>query len=474
MHTPHARVAVAALLVCLVAAGARFARLGAWSFAADEVASTQEADALLGGRPVSDDPVTRLPRMTPLGVAAHGYAYRAFGRTEFAARLPAAVAGVLLCGLAVAGLWPALGGWAATATGLLLALSPEFVFYSQYNRYYSLGSLLAAGCVLAGLAAVRGRSGGWMAVAAVLAAAATADHLLLAGLFPGLVAVALLAPATPWRDRARLAAAVVIVGCGVGAVGVLYLAPLARGWNAGVDWGYSLPRAVAGGVNQLGVPTALLAGLGAVLLVAGRHPLRWFWAVWAGGWAASLVVLPRALAFHPGYSFLYLFGPVVLAGYAAGRVAEGLAAAAPGALRGAVPAAAWVGVAALLNAPALASHFADGSRYDFRAAARYVADHRRPGDAVAAVSPANFAFYDPAFADAAPLNPDRLADGLRAAAAADRPCWVVVVGGRGPREAAAQAWLNENCRLKTRICKTRFDYYDYAVDVYEYEPKAGR
>lgn len=471
MHTHRARVAIAAIAVCLVAAGVRFARLGTWSFASDEVASILEANSLLGGQPVSDDPITRLPRMTPLGVVAHGLSFQTFGRDEFAARLPAAIAGVLLCGLAVVALWPALGGWVATATGLLIAINHEFVYYSQYNRYYSLGSLLTGGCILAGLAAVRRRSVGWMAVAAVLATAAMSNHLLSVGLFPGLIASALLAPAMSWRDRARLAAIVIIIGCGVAVVGVLYLAPLAQGWNAGVDWGYSIPHAIAGGINQLGVPTALLGALGAVLLLAGRHPLRWFWAVWAGGWVASLIVFPRVLAFHPGYSFLYLFGPVVLAGYAVGQIAEKLTAAGPGVVRGSLTAAVWVGVAALLDAPALVSHFMDGSRYDFRAGAQFVADHHQTGDTIAAVSVGNFSYYNPEFASARRLNPDRLMEGFRDVAAANRRCWVVVVGNRAPRHPDAQTWLNENCRLKASIRKTRFDYYDYLVEVYEFQPK---
>ncbi|HJZ56270.1 MAG TPA: glycosyltransferase family 39 protein [Gemmataceae bacterium] len=463
VFTSRGRV-LAAIAVVLLAAGVRFARLGDWSFAADEAASVQEADVLLDGRPVSDDPITRLPRMTPVGAAIHGLSYRTLGRSEFAARLPAAVAGVLLCGLAVVGLWPALGGWTATATGLLLALSPEFVFYSQYNRYYALGALLAAGSVLAALAAVRTRSVRWMATACGMALVGVFVHLLLAGLFAGLLVVALSAPAATWRERGKLAAVVIAFGVIATAIGVLYLAPLARGWNAGVDWGYSIPRALAGGVNQLGVPTALLAGLGVVLALA--HPLRWFWAVWAGGWLASLVVLPKLLAFHPAYSFLFLFGPVVLAGYAVGVIAEKLATS-----RGMLPAAAWVGVAVLLNAPSLASHFADGSRHDFRAGAQFVAEYRRPGEAVAAVSPGNFAFYAPELADAERLNPDRLTDGFRQVAAANRPCWVVLIGGRTPRDADAQRWLNENCRLKATFRKPRFDYYDFTIDVYYFDPR---
>lgn len=463
MSGPSAKYVVA-VAVLAVAAGARFAGLGAWSFGSDEVATVSEAEYFLDGGPVTADPLTRLPRIAPVGYVVHGLSYRTLGRTEFAGRAPAAVAGALLCGLAVVGLWSALGGWAAAATGLLLALNPECVFFSQYDRYYALGALAAAGCVLAALEGVRRGSVVWMAAAAGVAAFAVFMHLLLAGLIVGLIAVALLAPGLPARQRLRLAAPAVASGVVIAAVYALYLAPLASGWNAGAEWGYSIPRALAGGVNQLGLPTALLAGLGVVMLFATQNPLRGFWLVWAGGWAASLVVLPRLVAFHPGYSFLYVFGAVVPAGYAVGVIAERLTGPRL------VPFA-WLLTAVLLNAPSLASHYADGTRHDFRSAARFADEHRRPGEAVAAVSPGNFAFYAPSLTDADRLNPDRLLDGLKRIGESNRATWVLLTGGRSPRDAAAQRWLDDHCRLKAAYRKPRFDYYDFRTEVYYFEPK---
>jgi hypothetical protein len=129
----------------------------------------------------------------------------------------------------------------------------------------------------------------------------------------------------------------------------------------------------------------------------------------------------------------------------------------------------WLGVAVLSNAPPLVSHYADGSRPDFRAASHYVARQRGPDDTIAAVSPGNLAFYSPVEPDR--LNPDRLMDGFRIIAEAKRPCWIVVLGGRTPRDGDVQNWLNENCRLKASFRKPRFDYYDFSVDVYYFEPR---
>ncbi len=462
MFTSRLLVTVAVLLL---AVGLRAVKLGTWSFATDEVASIQEGAALQDGHAVTDDPLTRLPRMTPLGVGIHALSYRSLGHNEFAARLPAAVSGALLCGLAVFGLWSALGGWSATAVGLLLALTPEELFHSQNNRYYALGALLAAASVLAALAAVRTRSPVWMALAGMLALLASFTHLVLAGLFPGLFAVALLAPGATLRERFRLALVAAVVWLVMAAVGYFYWMPLVKGWNAGVDWGYSIPRSLLSGANQLGVPTALFAALGALLMLMGKHPLRWFWAVWAAGWLASLVVLPKVVAFHPGYSFLFLFGPMVLAGYAVGALAERI-----GGTWGGGASLAWIGVAVLLNAPSLVSYYADGSRHDFRSAAQFVIANRQPGDALAAVSPGNLGYYAPEFHDAASLNPDRLMEGFRKLEAAGKPCWLVLTAGRTQRDAEAQKWLNEKCRLRATFQRIRLDYYDFAVEVYYLEP----
>src|SRR5262249_55545408 len=148
-------------------------------------------------------------------------------------------------------------------------------------------------------------------------------------------------------------------------------------------------HAILGGVKRLGIPTALLTGVGFVWMFQIRYPARWFWVVWVSGWAATLVIFPLAVVYHPAYSFPFAFAPLAVAGYAVGEIARCLLARG-----GRASAVAWVAAACLFNLPTLVSHYADGSRHDHRGAAQYVAAVRQPGEAVAAVSPANLAHYE--------------------------------------------------------------------------------
>ncbi|MBN9516960.1 glycosyltransferase family 39 protein, partial [bacterium] len=404
--------------VAVVATGLRFAGLGHWSVSGDELATTREARVLFDGLPADPASQTaRLPRLIPAGYLVQYLGYRTFGTDEWGSRVPAAVAGSILPPLIAWLLWRPLGGYAATATGLFLAVSPEAVFQSQQNRFYMSAGLVAGGCVAAAAVAVRDRHAGTFCVAGATAAIAPLFHPVLAALAPGLAAATWLGmPAGPDHARRRF---LVIAGVAVAVVVLVvagYHLPLLRQWNAGAGWGYPTGLAVLAGVKRLGVPAALLAALGAVLMFRADRPAFGFWAVWAGGWAATLVVLPSALAYQPAYSFPFLLGPVVPAGYAVGEIARTLREQS-----GRAGAVVWVAAACLSGAPALVSHYADGSRYNHRAAAAVVADRRRPGEAVAAVSPGNLAHYRGELADAAGLDPAVLTRELSAVGRRGRP-----------------------------------------------------
>ena len=79
--------------------------------------------------------------------------------------------------------------------------------------------------------------------------------------------------------------------------------------------------------------------------------------------------LPFVVVYHPNYVFPLALAVLVLAGWAVAGVAERLRPA------GAVVVVAWVSVALALQLPSVVSHYLDGSRPDYRTAARYVADH---------------------------------------------------------------------------------------------------
>jgi hypothetical protein len=173
------------------------------------------------------------------------------------------------------------------------------------------------------------------------------------------------------------------------------------------------------------------------------------------------VALPLVVAFHPGYTFPFAVCAFVLAGHGVATVYELLRP------RGATLAAAWVLAACGLNLPSVASYYRDGSRYDYRTVAIYVRDHFRPGDHVVAVSPALLRHYAAECRDAVKLPSDPLPT-LRALGSPPGRTWVVIPSGRGGKDEGLGRWLARHCSQELAVRKTRFDYYDYTVELFLY------
>ena len=130
--TPTARqLQIASLFIIWLGFLLRLQNLGGDSFWIDEILTVGKA---LGG--LSD--FLNIRDHPPFMYAVTSLTLRAFGETEFAARLPALVAGTLALPLTVllgkVMRWPVVGLWAA----LLLAFSPVHVTYAQEARHYAL------------------------------------------------------------------------------------------------------------------------------------------------------------------------------------------------------------------------------------------------------------------------------------------------------------------------------------------------
>ena len=135
-----------------------------------------------------------------------------FGVSEYGVRSLSALAGIATVPVVyLAARWLA-GRRAATIAGLLVAVSPAMVWFSQEARSYALATLLSALTVLCVAGYGRSRRSWWLAGWAASAALGLATHYFVAFVVLGeLVWLWRTAP----RDR-RLAAAVglvVVVGC---------------------------------------------------------------------------------------------------------------------------------------------------------------------------------------------------------------------------------------------------------------------
>jgi hypothetical protein len=181
----------------------------------------------------------------------------------------------------------------------------------------------------------------------------------------------------------------------------------------------------------------------------------------------ATVVFPLLVPYHPEYVFPLAFSGVVVAGCVVGTIY--------GELRKnrALIANAWVLLACLLNMPSLASHYLDGSRTDLRSAAQYVQTHWHEGDRVTGFGTALFHYYAPQCVPTVPLRGTPVTAALDAMAKESHRLWIVVPSCRSGLPQAIAQWVGANCSHELRVCRTRYDYAEYAVDVFLFCSKVG-
>jgi mannosyltransferase len=201
--------AVVVLALTVLAALLRLTTLSQQSFWLDE-GYTQRLLHMPFGQMLRTVPNTE---STPYLYYAVAWVWtRAFGFSEFGVRSLSALAGIATVPVVyLAARWLA-GRRAGAVAGLLVAVSPVLVWFSQEARSYSLATLLSALTVLCVVGYGRSRRPRWLAGWAAAAALGLATHYFVAFVVVGeLVWLWRVAP----RDR-RLAAAVglvAVVGC---------------------------------------------------------------------------------------------------------------------------------------------------------------------------------------------------------------------------------------------------------------------
>jgi len=332
-----------------------------WPWDHDEVLSFAE----LGLVPIDQyvgppEQLRRIKTIVPVWYHAQRFALSWLPHDEFGARVLPVCAAVVLVGVSAWWAWRR-GLRFASAVVLLAGSSPMLVWLAQQNRFYSLALCLMA----AALFSASSRSASWSrdAWAAVFCLGALLTHNLTLVVFVlafvAALATRLLGPTPPLLvRRTGLLATVSVV------VYLTYLRPALAGWVSGGTGG-TLP--LVSYVAQLGLGVLGLALLGAVtvFLDADDGEGAW-WLGLAGGSVAFVAVVPWLLkAWNPRYALFFTWPVWIVAAYGTRAVAERLTAPA---LR-----TAWFGVVLLMLSPKLLSHLADGTRHDFRAAARIVA-----------------------------------------------------------------------------------------------------
>jgi hypothetical protein len=451
-----------ALLVALLAAVLRFHDLGAWPYSGDETASLHEEDVLFHGVQVAHaSQAYRLPHLIPLSYLALHLSHVLFGGDEWGTRVVVALLGVLSVVLVYWLLDGPLSRPVAIVAAVLVALLPQHVLHSQETRFYMVATCFSFATLLTGARILQSHGTFYPVLSAGAALAAVLTHTLLIVLLP-LVCVALyIASYAQGRSLPRATWIVfAAAAAGLALLVALYIQPLVRGWNAHESWGYSVGHAMLASAVMVGVPLGLLSIVGVILLLHARSPQGYYWTVCYLAWAGASVALPLVIPYHAEYVFPLVLAALVAAAYAIVIIYQLLREIAP-------PAAyAWLGLSCLANLPALASHYVDGSRWNFRDAAAYVRSSWEAGDRVVSDARGLFDHYAAGCCVAAiPMAADSVAELADLVAHGGR-LWVVLESTRSGLDSRVQRWLFDCAVHKLSVGGRRFDDAQFSVEVY--------
>jgi hypothetical protein len=464
--------ALIVLALLLLAGALRFYHLGTWQYGGDELASlTEERVMFHGASAPHDSGQYRLPHAVPLGYLTIHMSHTLFGDDERGTRVLMAVIGTLSVALVFLLLDGPMSRSTAVLAALLVALMPTHVLFSQFTRFYIVAAFFSFAALGAGARVVADGAKLWAVITCALALLAVLAHAVLLALLP-LIAVGVLAGyrarGTPVPRFVWLAFAVTAVLLAL--LVMLDLWPLLHGWNQGETWGYSPLHAILASIVSIGWSTALLAVVGALLMLRDRSGQGWYWLVCLGGWATVSVAAPLVVIYHPGYAFPYVLAAVVVAAYAIAVIFELLRRQAP------LAAYVWGALSCAANVPALASYYVDAGRNDIRGAAVYVRKHWLQGDRVAGYSTGAIGYYDGRCCEPAlalPLGPGAVAK-LAQLGAANARTWVVLESKRAGLDPQLQAWLFACAEHKLSLGGRRYDDEEFREEVYLVQgPLAG-
>jgi len=452
------------LLITAIAGLLRLHHLGDWPLFSDENGTFWELGIFFGTTPRLGHPDEAVPDMIPISMWLHHLGLTMFGSGEFGARMMPALFGTMLVPLGYIALHH-LGRFPATAAAVLLAINPEHLFYSQYHRFYSFAALFAGVALVSAARAIRYPSWVWPTLACVTALAAVWVHtlqgMLIGGVVGGWMLVRLLGDKRGWKLRLCLSSLTVAAGLSLLA---FWLMPLFRAKSANYPWeGSDSFHALAGSALQAGWPNLMLAGFGWLRLWYRSRSEAAFWGLQACIWVSASALLPVVLPYHSAYVFPQSFAILILAGYGIGSVGQ--------IFHERLVQLSWLVAILLLPLPSVISYYQDGNRPDYRRAAVWLADHTGPDDAILAVQWDHFARYEPRLKGrVVRMSPTFNPDEITVQQSGEARVWVAVVRGRSPLPWKMDDWLGLNCSRRATISKRRLDYYEFAVDLYRYEP----
>ncbi len=465
----------------VVAAALRFLRLGQWNFDSDEIFMLRDSIDLQPGN------------ARPLLYVLNHYVVLPFlPFDEFSLRLLPAIFGVL----AVPTLYlmgrRLVGGRAALFGALLLTVSGLHIYYSQFARYWTLVFLLSTIYPYALYIGLRERNPRAFILGLVTGGLAVISHpasVLLMGGFGIWMALTYLKRdqmARLWRQKSVQWGALLMAIVAIGVV--LRFIPLLQGWINQRD---RVPRGefllhlpgmegvkelliLSAYVESLTLPLVLFAAIGVGLLWRRDRSLAML--------LTCMFLFPVAfillLSFRTPISTFYLVPTTPIIFMAAGvfldRLSEVDWELRP---RWLIPGAVTAVILAT-GAPTLISQYRDGRRYDFRGAAQWLNEHRKPGDIVFSDQPQVMSHYLGG-TEAQRLVPDLplLNQSVhQLSESGGRSVWIVApYTAKGshrtnPKIIGLKSWIYDNCRLRNAIGVARLDFRVNELQIFECAP----
>jgi hypothetical protein len=374
--------AVVLIAGCLQAYG-----INKWPMADDEVPTLVELGLLnVDGQAFSvpASQIEKLPKVIPVWYVVQRQALAWVPHNEFGFRIPSLIWGILTSVVAflLAARWRGL--WFGVALSLVQSGSLPFIYLAQIDRFYSM-TLLLVTLSLAAMCVPRG--GSWMVLlTAVLAVLSVFTHNITVGVF-----VLAFMAACPAYVLGRIPRHLLVRAGAAALVSVLlyllYLRPLVQGWHG---TGNPTPVLISFAAH-VGVPALALALFGCWLSLGrsdGHDSMIWWALLFAGSLCFFQVfaIVFASVSFSPHY-FLFFLPPFwILAAHATEAVARRVS---PRVAIG------WYCCVAIMLAPALLSHYQDGSRHDYRQAAALLRDSAREGQPILSDDAETISYYLP-------------------------------------------------------------------------------
>ena len=399
--------------------------------------------------------------------------FELFGFGEWAARLPAAVLGILAPPLFYLLYSNVLGRMGAFVLAAITLLSAWHLDYSQFSRFYS-GVFLFGG--LAYYTFWRSfEKGSWIAllVAGLFTVIATGFHATSVFIGGSIVVFSVIVLSTArfselWTPEIIKISRIVVI---LAAACALLLSPLlvrvATEWAAmGQQYGYGSIGVMFQLVKYIGPAVTVAAGLGLLAMYKKRPAQAVFFASAVGVPAIALVLGAAVTYVRPDYVFYSVPIWYALAAYLVAAVAQKTKA----------PGLASIAILALLiisMLPETLSYYTDRSSLDYRDVIPYLDEEYQQGDEIFAfVAGAGLRHYGSdqwsiKVALPYPYNENaRWKKHLNDYYCPDHRVWAFVPIRRSSLAQPLRNWLFNAGSLKWRATSKRFDYSVFGYELF--------